>query len=126
MMAGDRCGLPIMDAQNHARICGAPATTTRTVRGVKFTTCGTCAAAVDAQGPDDYTARRISPPLPPWPDAPAPPAPAPIDDTKARARFEARQAKLPPHKRRTWEQAGAADDEDLARALRKAGKDGGL
>lgn len=44
----------------------------------------------------------------------------------ARERFEARQAKLPPEKRRTWEQACAAEHDDLAHALRKAGKDGGL
>jgi hypothetical protein len=55
-----RCGLPVLDTEGRARICGAPATTTRTVRGVEFTACDACAASVDAQG-DEPMARRLTP-----------------------------------------------------------------
>jgi hypothetical protein len=41
-----------------------------------------------------------------------------------RARYEARQALLPPDKRRTWDQRSADDEKDQERALRRAGKDG--
>jgi hypothetical protein len=58
--SGERCGLPVLDTEGRARICGAPATTTRTVRGVDFTVCALCAASVDAQG-DDPKARRLAP-----------------------------------------------------------------
>jgi hypothetical protein len=45
-------------------------------------------------------------------------------DVLVRARYEARQALLPPDKRRTWEERDADDERDLERALRGAGKDG--
>src|SRR5262249_53552737 len=48
------------DTEGRARICGAPATTTRAVRGVDFTTCDTCAANVDKHGPN-VEARRLAP-----------------------------------------------------------------
>jgi hypothetical protein len=41
-----------------------------------------------------------------------------------RAKFEAKQAQLPPHRRRTWEEACAADHDQLGEALRRAGKGG--
>jgi hypothetical protein len=59
-LTGTRCGLPVLDTEGRARICGAPATTTRTVRGVDFTVCDACAASVDAQG-DEPMARRLAP-----------------------------------------------------------------
>jgi hypothetical protein len=56
--------LPVLDAQGRARICGAPATTTREVDGglgaVELPACEACAAAVDAQG-GHYEARREGP-----------------------------------------------------------------
>jgi hypothetical protein len=60
-LPAERCGLPVLDTEGRARICGAPATTTRTVREVDFTACDACAANVDAQGPNDVTARRLAP-----------------------------------------------------------------
>jgi hypothetical protein len=45
-------------------------------------------------------------------------------DVTTRARYEARQALLPPDKRRTWDQRNADDEKDLERALARAGKDG--
>lgn len=44
------CDIPVLDAQNRARICGAPATTTRTVEGFSFNACALCAASLDATG----------------------------------------------------------------------------
>jgi hypothetical protein len=58
--SGERCGLPVLDTEGRARICGAPATTTRTVRGVDFTACDECAANVDKHGPN-VEARRLAP-----------------------------------------------------------------
>jgi len=112
--------MPVTDEQDRARICGAPATTTRMVSGfgapgVELDACDICAAAFDAPG-DGPKARRL-------PAKEAPDTKAATD--RARARFEARQAKLPPEKRRTWEQACAADHDDLGEALRRGGKRGG-
>lgn len=46
-------------------------------------------------------------------------------DVIVRARWDAKQAALPPEKRRTWEQACADDEAHMGRALRRAAKDGG-
>jgi hypothetical protein len=55
-----RCDLPVVDGEKLDLLCGAPATTTRTVDGVEFDACAACATAVDAQG-DAFKARRLSP-----------------------------------------------------------------
>jgi hypothetical protein len=47
-MIGARCNLPVLDAEDRARVCGATATMTRTVEDVEFSACAACAAALDA------------------------------------------------------------------------------
>jgi hypothetical protein len=82
----------VLDAEKRARVCGEPATTTRTVYGEKLDACAACAASIDAQG-DEPKARRLAP------------EPQPFDmaahDAEVRRRWDVEQAKLPPHKRRT-------------------------
>ena len=54
--AGPRCAFPVLDAQKRAKVCGAPATTTRIVSGfdapgVELDLCDRCAATFDAKAP---------------------------------------------------------------------------
>ena len=58
-MTAARCALPVIDDRG-ARMCGALATTTRTVHDVELTLCATCAAVVDTN-PSDPKARRLTP-----------------------------------------------------------------
>lgn len=156
-MTGNRCAFPVIDVENRARGCGAPATTTRTTYGVELDACDACAANVDAQGVEPKARREAPPPrtcvagirdkkgerlcgTPATVEYPTPTreghppvttpfcaahAPSAIDAKAARAAWDAKQAKLPPGKRRTWEQACADDEAHLGRALRRAGKRGG-
>jgi hypothetical protein len=102
--------MPVVDAERRAKLCGARATTERTMFGA----CADCAAHHDARLPKGQQpmARELTPP--------------PVDDDAAlRAKWEQEQQKLPPHKRRTWEQALDGDEKRQGRALRGARKRGG-
>jgi hypothetical protein len=110
---GPGCNMPVLDSQRRAKLCGARATTTRKLDGIDFSACADCAAAVDASAAkgEAYTGRSL----------------APDDlDAKLKAKWDAEQAKLPPHKRRTWEQALDDDERRHGRALRRARKRGDL
>ncbi len=47
------------------------------------------------------------------------------DEANVRARWDAEQAKLPPHKRRTWDQACEEAEQTMGRKLRAARAHGG-
>ena len=88
-----RCGLPVIDAERRAKGCGAPAVTERVLYDVTFPACVDCAAHIDAavaRG-EESMAREL--------------VPLSAEDAKLRVKWEQEQAKLPPGKRRTWEQA---------------------
>jgi hypothetical protein len=110
-----RCGLPVVDAEKRAMICGAPATTTREIEGIDFAACPGCAAAVDAkQGTGAQPFARV-----------ASSEEMARHDADARARWDAEQAKLPPAQRRTYDEASADDEAHMGRQLRR-GRDRGL
>jgi hypothetical protein len=44
----NRCGMPVIDAQRRAKLCGARAITERKLEGIAFTACADCAAYYDA------------------------------------------------------------------------------
>ncbi|MFT3768512.1 MAG: hypothetical protein QM820_23955 [Minicystis sp.] len=106
-----QCHAPVLDAKGRAKLCTTPGATTRTVEGVSLTYCWRHADEIDVKAK-------------PGPE-PTPPAPADDGESRIRARWEAEQAKLPPHKRRTWEQACADEEQDMGRKLRASRKNGG-
>lgn len=44
----NRCGMPVIDAQRRAKVCGGKATTERKLDGIVFDVCADCAAHHDA------------------------------------------------------------------------------
>ncbi|MFT3768507.1 MAG: hypothetical protein QM820_23925 [Minicystis sp.] len=108
---GERCGHPVLDAQKRAKICGKPATAERTYEGIEWALCAAHAASFDTTG--DMMA---TPELPTVSEETA---------SRIRAKWEAEQAKLPPHKRRTWEQACDDEEQDMGRKLRRSRRKGG-
>jgi len=61
-----------------------------------------------------------------WKPGVATPEQAARHDVIARAKWDAEQAKLPPHKRRTLEQAAADEEAHMGRRLRGAARKGDL
>ena len=107
---GARCKLPVLDAKRRARVCGAPATTTREITGNTIAACESCATALDT--------KIASGALPKAHDLSTPEGQA-RHDADVRARWDAEQAKLPPAKRRTYEQASDDDEAHMGRQLRR-------
>jgi hypothetical protein len=112
---GERCGNPMLDAERRRTLCGAPAVAEREVpfdfsdAKVRTTFCAKHAAAVDANGGEMKIDRSAA-------DA--------AHDAEVRARWDAEQAKLPSHERRTLEQAEAEEEAHVGRQLRR-GRDRG-
>jgi hypothetical protein len=109
-----RCGLAVIDAQRRAKGCGAPAVTERTIYDVVFDVCAECAAHHDAalaRG-EESKARELVPLSP--------------EDAALRVKWEQEQQKLPPGKRRTWEQALDDDEQRMGQKLRRGRKRGEL
>jgi hypothetical protein len=61
----NRCGLPVIDAQKRAKLCGGRAITERKLEGIAFTACADCAAYYDARQArgEAYVARDLAVPL---------------------------------------------------------------
>jgi hypothetical protein len=60
-----RCGMPVVDAQRRAKVCGGRAITERKLDGIAFTACADCAAYYDAgqERGGAYVARDLAIPL---------------------------------------------------------------
>ena len=88
---GERCGNPVLDAKKRGTLCLKPAVAEREVptghgaEKVKMTFCAKHVAAIDANGGEVKCDREAA--------------------DEALARWDAEQAKLPPHERRTFDQA---------------------
>jgi hypothetical protein len=109
----NRCGMPVVDAQRRATVCGGKATTERTLYGVAFLSCAECAAHIDAATArgEESKARELVPLSP--------------EDAALRVKWEQEQQKLPPGKRRTWEQALDDDAKRMGQRPRRGRKRGG-
>lgn len=106
-----QCHAAITDSKGRAKLCDVPGKVSRTVEGVALTYCYKHADEIDAK-------QSAAP-------APSPPTDHDAIDAAARAKWDAKQAKLPPHERRTWEQGLADEEADMGRKLRAARKHGG-
>jgi|HubBroStandDraft_6_1064221.scaffolds.fasta_scaffold236706_3 hypothetical protein len=111
VLPGERCGNPVLDAEKRGTMCLKPAVAEREVptgfgdEKIALTFCAKHAAAIDANGGEMKCDREAA---------------DKADDAKAAATRAAKQAKLPPHKRRTVAQENADDDDRLARAVHRA------
>jgi hypothetical protein len=111
------CQHPAPNEADPAKLCGAWAECARVVDGAMLKVCVRHAGDVDAQRNPRH---HHTDPLRPTPEE------REEERRMQNARWDAEQAKLPPHKRRTMEQADADDEADMGRKLRRASRKGVL
>jgi hypothetical protein len=108
------CRFPLADEE---KLCSSPAECARIVDGAMLTCCVRHAVEIE---PQRNPRRHITDPLRPNQEE------REEEERMQRAAWDASQAVLPPHKRRTLEQADADDEADMGRGLRRASWKGGL
>ncbi|MFT3775241.1 MAG: hypothetical protein QM820_58580 [Minicystis sp.] len=120
LYTGPRCEYPVKrpNARGNARdFCELPATRSRPGSGRAGNCFWFCTDHAEQYDAEQKEREKAGPEL-------TPPA-ADETESRIRAKWEAEQAKLPPGKRKTWEQACAEEEQDMGRKLRASRKRGG-